>query len=118
MLILVDQGNISTMQLIILALVSLLQCNEVPNEPVSFTLRNESLKSIPLVIPGVMNPNLSPRSNSGVTLEVGQEIYYWRKGQGIGKKRSLLLIVDTSLDGSTIQVASLIEQRKDEVEVN
>ena len=46
---------------------------------VSFTLRNETLKSIPLIIPRVMNPNLSPQSNSGVRLKMGQEIKY-RKG--------------------------------------
>ena len=33
---------------------------------VSFTLVNSSSKSIPLIIPNEMNPNLSPKSNSGV----------------------------------------------------
>ena len=43
---------------------------------VPFTLRNNSLKSIPLKIPGVMNPNLSPMSNSGVDLAEGQKVYF------------------------------------------
>jgi len=47
---------------------------------VSFTLRNSSLKSIPLKIPGVMNPNLSPDSNSVVSLKIGQKIFFRHKG--------------------------------------
>lgn len=75
----------------------------------SFVLRNESAKSIPLVIPGVMNPNLSPMSNSGVTLADGQEIFFLEK-----KKRYLLLEVKPELDGDTLIVNELIEKRKAE----
>ena len=78
---------------------------------VSFTLRNNSLKSIPLYIPGIMNPNLSPVSNSGVSLSIGQEIYFRE-----GRKKYLLLTVDDSIqDGSKLDVAKLISQRKKEL---
>ena len=59
--------------------------NEVGEDEryVSITLRNETLKSIPLIIPGVMNPNLSPQSNSGVRLKIGQEIKYKKAAEPI-----------------------------------
>jgi len=64
---------------------------------ISFTLSNTSAKSIPLIIPNVMNPNLSPFSDSGVDLVVGQEILFKEKG-----KRYLLLKVD-SIQSTQIQ---------------
>lgn len=76
---------------------------------VPFTLRNNSLRSIPLVIPGVMNPNLSPMSNSGVDLEVGQKIFFLAKG-----KKVLLLEVTAENQDQVIDVAALIAQRKRE----
>lgn len=82
----------------------------VTDKGISFTLRNESLQSIPLEIPGVMNPNLSPMSNSGVTLAEGQEIYFKD-----GRKRYLLLEVSAELEGDTLIVHELIEKRKTEL---
>ncbi|HMX04480.1 MAG TPA: hypothetical protein PK511_15390 [Chitinophagales bacterium] len=79
----------------------------------SFVLRNESASSIPLVIPGVMNPNLSPMSNSKVTLEEGQEIFFLEK-----KKRYLLLEVSPELNGDTLIVNDLIKKRKQELDLN
>jgi hypothetical protein len=76
-------------------------------QSVSFTLRNNSLQSIPLKIPRVMNPNLSPMSNSGVALEVGQEVFFFQK-----KKKYLLLTVSDSLAGKTLVVNELIRERK------
>ncbi len=78
---------------------------------VGFTLRNNSLKSIPLIIPGVMNPNLSPVSNSGVDLKVGQKILFKYKG-----KRRVLLVVDKSLEGQVIDVSKLLKQKKLELD--
>jgi hypothetical protein len=76
---------------------------------VSFTLRNETLKSIPLVIPGVMNPNLSPQSNSGVRLKIGQEIKYKKGGRA-----HLLLVVDHSIkEGYVLFVGERIAQVND-----
>jgi hypothetical protein len=76
---------------------------------ISFTLRNETLKSIPLVIPGVMNPNLSPKSNSGVRLKIGQEIKYKKGGRA-----HLLLVVDHSIkEGDVLFVGERIAQVND-----
>ena len=79
-------------------------------EPIPFTLRNSSLKAIYLEIPGVMNPNLSPLSNSGVSLEVGQKIYFFHKGN-----RYLLLEVNSNNIDKTIKVPALIKERKIEL---
>lgn len=38
------------------------------------------MQSIPLIIPTVMNPSLSPNSSSGVSLQSGREILYRYKG--------------------------------------
>ncbi len=73
---------------------------------VSFTLANRSLKSIPLRIPGVMNPNLSPMSDSGVTLAVGQKVFFFE-----GKKQYLLLTVDPQMQGKKLIVNELIKER-------
>lgn len=83
---------------------------------VPFTLRNNSLKSIYLEIPGVMNPNLSPVSNSSVDLKVGQKIYFFEDGKkGAFKKRYLLLEVTEALKDQKIDVEKLIRQRKEEL---
>jgi hypothetical protein len=75
-----------------------------PAPGVGFTLANRSLKSIPLQIPGVMNPNLSPMSNSGVSLAVGQEIFFFE-----GRKKYLLLVVGPEYAGQTLVVNELIK---------
>ena len=77
-----------------------------PNlETVQFTLHNSSLKSIPLIIPGVMNPNLSPMSNSGVALKKGQKIYYKK-----GLKKVLVLMVDENIKpGDKIDMARRVK---------
>lgn len=86
----------------------------VTNEPKKeaykkFTLENKSAKSIPLLIPNVMNPNLSPLSKSGVDLKVGQEILFKYKGS-----KHLLLKVDESIaNGDVIDVAELLKQKKE-----
>lgn len=77
---------------------------------VPFTLRNNSLQSIPLLIPGVMNPNLSPMSNSGVDLAVGQEIFF-----KVGGKKYLLLTVTEELRDEELNVSTLLERRKREL---
>ena len=77
-----------------------------PAKSITFTLQNSSLASIPLVIPGVMNPNLSPMSNSGVALQIGQKIYYKK-----GRKKVLILTVDNSIeDGDKIDIATLVKE--------
>lgn len=77
---------------------------------VPFTLHNSSLKSIPLRIPGVMNPNLSPESDSRVDLAVGQEIFFYHK-----KKKYILLTVTESLKDQRLVVNELIRDRMGEL---
>ncbi|MDX2285844.1 MAG: hypothetical protein NW241_16875 [Bacteroidia bacterium] len=91
----------------------LLLAAAVSAQPVSFELRNNSLQSIPLVITGVMNPNLSPMSNSGVTTETGTTIFFFHK-----RKRYLLLEVSPALEGKRIVVDELIRDRKRELGLN
>ena len=78
-------------------------------EMIQFTLHNSSLKSIPLVIPNVMNPNLSPLSNSGVSLERGQKINLKR-----GLTKVLLFTVDKGIEqGDKIDIAKLVAKLKE-----
>ena len=85
------------------------QVADKDEEYIRFTLRNETLRSIPLIIPGVMNPNLSPQSNSGVRLKVGQEIKYKKGGRA-----HLLLVVDDSIkEGDVLFVGERIAQVND-----
>ena len=95
--------------------VSIAESEGMPEKPnkeyISFTLRNTTMKSIPLQIPSVMNPNLSPNSKSGVDLKIGQEIYF-KSG---GKKHLLLKVDNTMKDGQEVDVAALIKERKEEL---
>ncbi len=78
---------------------------------ISFTLRNTSAKSIPLLIPSVMNPNLSPFSRSGVDLKVGQEILFRANG-----KKYVLLTVDNSIkEGDELDINKILKERKAEL---
>jgi hypothetical protein len=82
---------------------------------ISMTFHNGSFRSIPLIIPGVMNPNLSPKSNSDVSLEVGQKIYFLPNGKRNSK--ALLFIVDTTFKKDTVlQIDEIIERRKLELQ--
>ncbi len=81
------------------------------NERISFKLINPSDESIPLIIPNVMNPNLSPNSSSGVDLKIGQELLFRN-----GLKRYVLLTVDDSIkEGDEIDVYKILQQRKKEL---
>ena len=95
-------------------LVSLFFANlNAQNIPMTF--RNGSFKSIPLIIPSVMNPNLSPKSNSGVSLDVGQKVYFFPNGKN--KNRALLFIVDATFKKDTIlQIDEMIEKRGSELQ--
>ena len=95
------------MQIVFATFLSLMLITSSPKDYTSFTLRNNSAKSIPLNIPSVMNPNLSPFSNSGVSLKIGQEIFFYEN-----KKKQLLLTVTSDLEGDTLIVNELIKQRK------
>jgi hypothetical protein len=83
-------------------------------QSIGFTFHNGSLKSIPLVIPSVMNPNLNPMSNSGVSLKIGQKVFFYPNGTS--KKRELLFIVDeTYQQNQVLEIDELIDKRKKEL---
>lgn len=78
---------------------------------VSFTLVNSSDESLPLIIPNVMNPNLSPNSKSGVDLKIGQELIFRNRG-----KRYVLFTVDETIqEGQQVDVYQLLQERKKEL---
>ena len=80
------------------------QAEKASAEVIRFTLANTSGESIPLIIPSVMNPNLSPYSESGVDLAIGQEILYKS-----GTKKYVLLVVDSSIqNGAVIDMAQVL----------
>ncbi|NND93580.1 MAG: hypothetical protein HKN45_01875 [Flavobacteriales bacterium] len=85
--------------------ISSIHLNAIP-----FKLLNTGAKSIPLIIPGIMNPNLSPFSTSGVDLDSGQEIFFKHMG-----KRYLLLVVDKKIRSKDLNVNQLIRQKEREL---
>ena len=83
----------------------------VKSQNIPMTFRNGSFRSIPLIIPGVMNPNLNPKSNSGVSLEVGQKVYFLPNGKRNSK--ALLFTVDATFKKDTVlQIDEIIKKRK------
>jgi len=71
-----------------------------------FYLVNTTAQAIPLKIPGIMNPNLSPFSKSGVDLPIGQKILLSVAGKDI----LLLTVTDSIPKGARINVADLIDR--------
>jgi hypothetical protein len=95
--------------LLVVMLFSSLKAQNIP-----MTFHNGSFKSIALIIPGVMNPNLNPFSNSGVGLEVGQKVYFFPNKKK--NKKELLFVVDKTFKRDTIlEIDQLIEKRKKEL---
>ncbi len=78
---------------------------------ISFTLHNTSAQSIPLIIPGVMNPNLNPYSKSGVSLKIGQKLFF----KVNGRKYLLLTVGDSISENEILDVPQLIANRKKEL---
>jgi hypothetical protein len=74
------------------------------------SFENRSEVTIPLEIPGVMNPNLSPKSKSGVTLERGQKVFFRMNG-----RRELLLEITDEQDGQVVIVDALVAKRSAEL---
>ena len=58
-----------------------------------------------------MNPNLSPLSDSGVTLEVGQKVFYFPSGKK-GKKELLFEVDNTFRKDTILQIDEIIKQKK------
>ena len=95
------------MKVILLSFMTLFLVGTTNAQSVSFTLKNNTISSIPLIIPNVMNPNLSPFSSSGVTLKIGQKIFFRHRG-----KKYLLLEVSEEQRDKKIAVEKLIRERK------
>ena len=72
----------------------------------AFYLENNTAQRIPLIIPGVMNPNLSPFSRSGVDLKNGQKIFLDFNGKNI----LILNVTDSIKHGDRIDVGNLINK--------
>ena len=72
----------------------------------TFYLENNTAQRIPLRIPGIMNPNLSPFSRSGVDLKNGQKIYL----DFNGKRILILEVTDSIKHGDRIDIATLINK--------
>lgn len=71
-----------------------------------FYLVNTTNQSLPLRIPGIMNPNLSPHSKSGVDLPIGQKIFLNVRGKDL----LIFTVTDTIPKGAKINVADLIDK--------
>ena len=83
----------------------------VKAQNIPMTFHNGSFRSIPLIIPGVMNPNLSPKSNSGISLDVGQKVYFLPNGKTSSK--AILFTVDSTFKIDTVlQIDEIIKRRK------
>jgi len=91
--------------------------NVVNAQYIPMTFHNGSLKSISLQIPGVMNPNLSPMSDSGVSLKVGQKVYFSPEGKR-GKKELLFTVNSTFKKDTVLQIDELIKVRIKELKYN
>lgn len=58
-----------------------------------------------------MNPNLSPVSNSGVSLDAGQVVYFFPKGKH-SKKEILFTVSSTWKKDTILQIDEIISLRK------
>ncbi len=58
-----------------------------------------------------MNPNLSPKSNSGVSLDAGQVVYFFPKGKN-GKKEILFTVTPTWKKDTILQIDKIVKTRK------
>jgi hypothetical protein len=85
--------------------------NFYAQKSINFTFHNGSLQSIPLVIPTVMNPNLSPMSNSGISLDIGQVVYYFPDGPK-SKKEVLFVVTEDFQNGQVFEIDELIAEKK------
>jgi hypothetical protein len=58
-----------------------------------------------------MNPNLNPLSNSGITLDIGQVVYFFPEGKK-GKKEVLFVVNTAFKDGEVLEIDQLIDEKK------
>ena len=57
-----------------------------------------------------MNPNLSPKSNSGVCLDVDQVVYFFPKGKN--NKKEIFIVSPTWKEDTILQIDEIIKTRK------
>ena len=72
----------------------------------AFYLVNNTGQTLPLHIPGIMNPKLNPYSRSGVDLPNGQKIYLDLKDNQI----LIFTVTDSIPNGARIDLATLIDK--------
>ena len=72
---------------------------------INLELINKSSKSISLIIPGVMSPNLLPNSTSNLKLKIGQEIIFKKNLN----KSIIYTVSEKNEDGDKIYINELIE---------
>ena len=72
----------------------------------AFYLVNNTGQTLPLRIPGIMNPKLNPYSRSGVDLPNGQKIYLDLKDNQI----LILTVTDSIPNGARIDLGTLIDK--------
>ena len=85
--------------------VNKLKEQQVDVREINLKLINDSSTSISLIIPGVMSPNLSPKSTSNVKLKIGQEIIF-KKNMS---KPIIFTVSEKNVDGDKIYINELIE---------
>lgn len=78
---------------------------------IPMTLHNGSFFPIYLSIPGVMNPNLYPKSNSGVSLDAGQVVYFFPSGKN-GEKEVLFTVGANWKKDTILQIDKMIKVRR------
>lgn len=78
---------------------------------IPMTFHNGSFFSIYLSIPGVMNPNLLPKSNSGLSLDAGQVVYFFPNGKN-GKKETLFTVNSSWKRDTILQIDVMIKGHK------
>jgi hypothetical protein len=91
--------------------IAVMSSNISFGQNIPMTFHNGSFTSIYLNIPGVMNPNLSPKSNSGVSLDMGQVVYFFPKGRN-GKKEILFTVSSTWKRDTILQIDEIVKTRK------
>ena len=95
----------------LLFITTLISGNTCFAQNIPMTFHNGSIFPIYLSIAGVMNPNLVPKSNSGVSLDVGQIVYFFPNGKK-GKKEVLFIVSPTWKKDTILQIDKIIRSRK------
>jgi len=95
----------------LLFITALITSNISFAQNIPMTFHNGSFFPIYLSIPGVMNPNLLPKSNSGVSLDAGQVVYFFPNGKN-GKKEILFTVSPTWKKDTILQIDEIIKTRK------